>query len=73
MFRREALRELRLESQGFEFCSEITAKFLLAGHVITEVPISFTPRRVNEGKKLKWQDGFKAILTLFRFRFLPSR
>jgi dolichol-phosphate mannosyltransferase len=69
MFRREVLRDIRLECEGFEFCSEITAKLLLAGHAIEEVPISFTPRRVTEGKKLKWKDGFKAILTLFRFRF----
>jgi len=72
MFRKEALDHIELNRRGFDFCSEITAKFLQGGHVIAEVPISFHPRRVSEGKKLKWKDGFQAILTLLRIRFLPG-
>ena len=72
MFRREVLKEIQLNSRGFEFCSEITAKLLLAGYSIVEVPISYCPRRVSEGKKLNWKDGMRAVFTLFRVRFLSS-
>jgi len=71
MFRKQALANIRLQRQGFDFCSEITARFLLAGHPIDEVPISFHPRKVSEGKKLKWKDGFLAVFTLLKIRLLP--
>jgi len=73
VFLREVLQRIQLSSNGFEFCSEFTAKVLLAGYAITEIPISYRPRTVAQGKKLDWQDGVKAIMTLFRIRFFsPS-
>ncbi len=72
MFRRELLNDIRLSRSGFEFCSEFTAKILLAGYTICEVPVSYHPRGVAEGKKLKWKDGIQAILTLLRIRFSPG-
>ena len=68
VFRRDALSRIALRSNGFEFCPEITAKFLLAGYRIHEVPISYRPRLRGEGKKIKWIDGVKAIWTLFFLR-----
>jgi len=72
MFRREVLDRIELSKNGFDFCSEFTAKLLMAGHTIHEVPISYRPRRVAEGKKLDWRDGIRAILTLFQFRFFSG-
>lgn len=69
-FRREILEDLRLRCVRFDFEPEITARLLLAGHHIHEVPISYTPRTVDEGKKISWVDGIEAIHTLFRCRFL---
>jgi hypothetical protein len=54
----------------FDFEPEITARLLQAGYLIHEVPISYTPRTVDEGKKISWIDGIEAIYTLLRCRFL---
>ncbi len=70
-FRTEAIRSVRLRSMRFEFCPEVTAKMLRAGHRIHEVPISYNPRGILEGKKIRWQDGFHALFTLVRYRFGP--
>ncbi len=68
-FRADAIRSVRLRSMRFEFCPEVTAKMLRAGHRIQEVPISYNPRGILEGKKIRWQDGFHALYTLIRYRF----
>jgi hypothetical protein len=39
---------------------------------VYEVPISYYGRTFEEGKKITWRDGFKAITTLVRFRFGPN-
>ncbi|MBI4602923.1 MAG: glycosyltransferase family 2 protein [Planctomycetes bacterium] len=72
MFRTDLLRVLALESEGFDFCPEVTAKALLAGHEIHEVPISYRPRTRSEGKKIRWRDGLRALWTLTRLRFASS-
>ncbi len=69
-FRREVVDGLNLRCVRFDFEPEITAKLLLAGHTIHEVPISYTPRTEDEGKKISWVDGIEAIYTLLRCRFL---
>lgn len=70
-FRAEVLRNLRLECIRFEFCPEVTAKVRRLGYSIQEVPISYNPRGILEGKKIRWQDGVEALWTLIRFRFAP--
>ncbi|MBZ5638467.1 MAG: glycosyltransferase family 2 protein [Acidobacteriia bacterium] len=69
MFRREILRELDLRCEGFEFCSEVTAKVARRGHRIVEVPIRYEPRTLRQGKKIRARDGLIAIWTLLRWRF----
>ena len=64
----ETWRSLDLRSDGFELEPEITAKLARRGHRIYEVPISYTARSREEGKKLTWIDGLKAIWTLARLR-----
>jgi glycosyltransferase involved in cell wall biosynthesis len=68
VFRREALRGIHLRCVGFDFEPELTARLLLAGRRILEVPISYTPRRVDEGKKIRWVDGVDALWVLIRCR-----
>ncbi len=63
------LRELDLQCAGFEFCPEVTAKVLLRGIRIHELPISYHPRRIEEGKKIRWTDGVIAFWILLKFRF----
>jgi len=72
-FRREVLRDLRLRCVRFDFEPEITAKLLLAGRRIHEVPISYNPRSIEQGKKISWIDGVEAIYVLLKCRFLEPR
>jgi hypothetical protein len=68
VFRREALEGVRLRCVGFDFEPELTARLLLAGHRIVEVPIRYNPRRADEGKKLRWTDGIDAVYALLKCR-----
>jgi glycosyltransferase involved in cell wall biosynthesis len=70
-FRAEVIRNIPLRARGFEFEPEVTAKVLKRGHRIYEVPISYTGREFEEGKKISpWQDGLKAVWTLIKYRFM---
>jgi len=69
VFRRHVIEGIRLRCVGFDFEPELTAKLLLAGRRIIEVPISYHPRRVDEGKKIRWTDGIDAVYTLVKCRF----
>jgi glycosyltransferase involved in cell wall biosynthesis len=62
------LKGLELKCEGFEFCPEVTAKVTRLGESIIEVPISYMPRSIIEGKKIRWTDGLIAVWTLVRFR-----
>jgi glycosyltransferase involved in cell wall biosynthesis len=60
---------LDLRAERFDIEPEITAKILKRGIRIYEVPISYTGREFDEGKKITWRDGFAALWTLVRYRF----
>jgi hypothetical protein len=65
----KVLKAMTIETRGFETDHEITAKLIRAGFRIAEVPISYRPRSLAEGKKIKPRDGLIAVWTLLRFRF----
>jgi dolichol-phosphate mannosyltransferase len=69
VFRRGVLEGIRLRCVGFDFEPELTAKLLRSGRRITEVPIGYHPRRVDEGKKIRLMDGLDAIVALLKCRF----
>jgi len=73
VFRRSLIANLPLECRRFEFCPEVTAKLCRLGEKIWEVPISYQPRSTEQGKKIRHSDGWLAIWTLVRFRFVPRR
>ena len=70
LFDRELLAGIRWQARGFEFEPEVTAKVLRRGIRIYEVPISYTGREFDEGKKITWRDGFVALWTLVKYRFV---
>lgn len=59
----------KIYSNGFEADHEITAKLIKNNFLIEEVPISYKPRTVAEGKKINFYDAIKAIKTIIKFRF----
>ena len=69
LFKREALEGIVIKSDRFNFEPEITAKILKKGIRIYEVPISYTGREFDEGKKITWRDGLVALWCLVKFRF----
>jgi dolichol-phosphate mannosyltransferase len=68
VFRTDLLRSLNLECAGFEFCPEVTAKLGKRKIAIVEVPIGYTARDVEAGKKVRWTDGFEAMWVLMKNR-----
>lgn len=72
-FRTESIRSLHLEGEGFELEPELTAKVLRLGLRYVEVPITYDPRRIQDGKKISWRDGLLAILVLLAWRLRPIR
>jgi glycosyltransferase involved in cell wall biosynthesis len=70
-FAREVLDGIRLHCVRFEFCPEVTAKVRRLGYDIAEVGISYNPRGILEGKKIRWQDGVEALWTLLKYRAAP--
>jgi len=69
-FRSDVLADIKLRSRRFEVEPEITAKILKRGYSIYEVPISYNGREFHEGKKITWRDGFVAVRTLIKYRFV---
>ncbi len=67
VFRREVFKDIRIESNRFGFEPEITAKVAKKGFRIYEVPISYSGRSYQEGKKITWKDGIKAIFTVLKY------
>ncbi len=63
------LRELSLQCRRFEFCPEVTAKVRRRGVRIHEVPIRYTARSFDAGKKIRAWDAVEAFWTLLRYRF----
>ena len=66
---RELINSLNLKAEKFDFEPEVTAKILKKGIEIKEIPISYSPRSIEEGKKIRWKDGVDAIWTLIKYRF----
>ena len=69
IFRAELLQKFKISSNRFGFEPEITAKFARLNCRIYEVPISYSGRNYQEGKKITWRDGLAAFFHIVRFRF----
>jgi dolichol-phosphate mannosyltransferase len=68
LFRRTDVASLPLETTGFETDHEITARLLARGAQISEVPIGYSPRSREEGKKIGLRDWFIGFRTFWRYR-----
>lgn len=66
-FRREVIQSIKIEENRFGFEPEITAKVAKTGCRIYEVGISYYGRTYQEGKKIGWRDGFRAIYCILKY------
>jgi glycosyltransferase involved in cell wall biosynthesis len=71
LFPTDLLRQMNLQSRGFDFCPEVTVKSIRLGYRIHEVPIRYAPRTLAAGKKIRAVDGIKAIAALIKHRWTP--
>jgi len=68
LFNTKAVQSLKLKEQHFGFEPEITAKISRISKIrIYEVGISYYGRTYEEGKKINWQDGFRAIYCILKY------
>ncbi|AQG78113.1 glycosyltransferase family 2 protein [Spirosoma montaniterrae] len=68
LFRASIVKGIELKEDRFGFEPEVTAKLAkLPGIRIYEVGISYYGRTYEEGKKINWRDGFRAIYCIFRY------
>lgn len=68
VFKKNVIKNIKLKAKKFDFEPEITAKILRKGYKIYEVPITYKPRKREEGKKLGIRDGIIALFTLLKYR-----
>jgi glycosyltransferase involved in cell wall biosynthesis len=67
VFRADVIKSITLEQQRFGIEPEIVAKVARSGARIFEVPISYSGRTYEEGKKIGWRDGVKALYCVLRY------
>lgn len=69
-FRREVIQAIPIEENRFGFEPEVTAKIARMKLRLMETSIHYYPRSYDEGKKIGWKDGFRAIWCIFRYNIL---
>ena len=67
VFRREVIQTIRLEENRFGFEPEVTVKVAKRRLRVYEVGISYSGRTYEEGKKIGWRDGFRALWCLVKY------
>jgi hypothetical protein len=67
LFRREVLTGITIEENRFGFEPEITAKIAKGRWRVYEVGISYYGRTYEEGKKIGWRDGVRAIYAIVKY------
>tara|TARA_B100000959_G_C14854469_1_gene571530 strand:- start:122 stop:829 length:708 start_codon:yes stop_codon:yes gene_type:complete len=67
VFDSSLLKKIKLQEDGFNFCPEITAQFSKIKEKIYEVPINYYGRTHEEGKKIYFIDGFRAIYAIVKY------
>jgi len=67
VFKRSVLDKVELKEDRFGFEPEFTAKIARQGFVVYEVGISYYGRTYDEGKKINWKDGFRAIYVILKY------
>lgn len=67
VFKRKIFDEIELREDRFGFEPEFTAKVAQLGYPIYEVGVSYYGRTYEEGKKISWKDGFRAIYVILKY------
>lgn len=68
----DVFRSLDIRSFSFDFEVEVTVKLFRHGYRVYEIPITYTGRGYEEGKKITWRDGLKAFVALLKWGFFAK-
>src|SRR3989338_8740181 len=71
LFRSNVLKSIDVKTNRFEYDIELMCKLVKKGHKIVQLPIRYSPRRFEEGKKINWKDGIVALWTMIKNRLTP--
>ena len=69
LFKSNVLKSVEVKSDRFEYDIELMCKLIKKGEKIVQLPIKYSPRAFEEGKKINWKDGIIAFMTMVRYRF----
>jgi glycosyltransferase involved in cell wall biosynthesis len=72
VFRRDVLQKIRLREDRFGFEPEVTAKIAKLGCRVVEVPVSYTARSREDGKKIGWKDAVRGVWCTLRYTLVPD-
>ena len=70
LYKKDFFKNNIIKSKGFEADHEISAKLIKQKYNIIEVPITYKPRTLAEGKKINFFDGIMALFTIIKYRFV---
>jgi glycosyltransferase involved in cell wall biosynthesis len=71
LFKKDIIKKIQLKENRFGFEPEVTAKISKIKNIkIYEVGISYNGRTYDEGKKINWKDGFRAIYCIIKYSFV---
>ena len=73
VFRRDVIQAIDIEEDRFGFEPEVTAKLAQMGVAIYEVGIAYAGRTYEDGKKIGWRDGVRAVLCIMKYSSLGHR
>jgi glycosyltransferase involved in cell wall biosynthesis len=73
VFRREVIQSIPIEEHRFGFEPEVTVKIAKRGLRVYEVGISYWGRTYEEGKKIGWRDGVRALFCLLKYTITEPR
>lgn len=73
LFKSEIIRQIKITENRFGFEPEITAKIARLGCRIYEVGISYYGRTYQEGKKINWKDGFRALFVVLKYGLFKAK
>ncbi|OGN03496.1 MAG: hypothetical protein A3G02_01200 [Candidatus Yanofskybacteria bacterium RIFCSPLOWO2_12_FULL_44_13b] len=70
VFRADILRQVKVNTNNFDYDNELICKLLKKGYKTIDVPIYYYPRNYHAGKKIKWHHGFRILWTIIKYRFI---
>ena len=73
VFRREVIQSIEIEEDRFGFEPEVTAKVAKAGWRVYELGISYAGRTYDDGKKIGWRDGVRAVVCIVKYSPIGDR